>query len=766
MEFYLNAELYHLSDAHERFELHPEGVPRIARNCLLLGQQGVGKSIVLKELCYRHRESDNILPLYIPIESWINQIRAEMAYPRHTPVSPHEQDVIACTEILLSLALIETTHEHSGYEYVEKAISLFPSHLSSKVYFDKWKNDQLSIVRSVLEDGRRLSPTSSSFPTVYNVANTIGKAVSATSKTVLFLVDGVDKISLVQFEGVRSLLNRGEYLAVIATRPCPCAPDPSVLPSKVILGNDYDIHWLGKNPRSQKWRDFARDVLRGSPLDEKAIEIAIANLKSLTSLAGASVRTILRICSEIEFNIQERKSDEEAWNESIMSLINEEKRIAGEVMGAWCLEEPDRIIKFMVEKATVMRQEEGKQGPGPAILCISKSQKLFLDEKILKFLRVCVREGIFIPLNPALEPLPDDYEINPLLTIPDEHAVFSALSDETCKFYIECKKFKYWVKEKPSGGPPGKKKVFVPYWMSAPEKQGVLAQRLRERAFRRFEILTGEDTYPGQWSPEIKKLLKQSHVVTCDLTVPRRDVYVELGLAIGLCKQVLLGCETREEEKRNPGWVLEQKIYPFGSDSDFDSFLCQLLRMLDIFPDRVATWLDSPSYEESINYKPSPTYLVLIGHGNAFCNVQEICKTVAQEHKLFFEQVLSESGQEDVRHGGILYDIIPLARRAGTLVLLFDGTESDFLTCVAGGIFASRDFIRVGKKSCKRKLFLINFLGPNSKGITPGLLESKPKVNIYYKIDEFKIEIRDHISTLNRWLSDIILETRRSVDSG
>jgi hypothetical protein len=755
--FWLNGEQYSLSDAHERFQPHPEGVPRIMRNCLILGRLGVGKSILLKELCYMHRDSSELFPLYIPMGNWFNKVEAEMAYPTHTPNSPYERDVVACTKILLSLALIETTYEHGEYKYVEDAVNLFPSHPGTEADFPKWKNEQLNMVRSVLENQAHLTLPGSSFPTVYSVADAIGRAVNKSGKKVLFLIDGVDKRKLELFRVVGSLLQRGEYLAVIATRPCPCAPDPSVLPQGVILGNDYDIHWLGKNPRTQKWRDLIEKVLENSPFDQQVIEIAIDNLQPLTSLSGASVRTAIRICRGIDTNLHGGMSAEEAWNESIRSLVNEEKRAAGEVMAALCREEPDKIIRTIVEKAIDTRQEK-KQKLGPAVLNIRTTEQLFLDEKIQEFLRVCVRDGVFIPLSPALEPVPDRYEINPLLTIPDESVVFSAFGDETCVFDIESEKFKYWVKEKPGGGRPTKKKVFVPYWMSDPKERGILAQRLRERAFGRFEVLTGEDIPPGQWSPRIRNLIKESHVIVCDLTVPRRDVYVEWGWAIGLNKQVLLGCKTEKDRERAPQWwTAEQKICPFGSDSNLEKFMFQLIHMLDMSPDRVATWHDSPLYEP-MDYKPHPTCIGLIGHGNVFSEVQNICQSVADEYGFDLEFLFSEARKDKVRRGGLLYEMIPLARRAGTLVLVFDGTHADFLPCVAGGIFTSRDDLSIGKKRRKKKLFLINPLG--SDEILPGLLTSKPKVETYSLTGKFTIEIRKHVLELNKWRSAIISQAK------
>ena len=67
IDFYLDAEIYDILAAHKRFKLHPEGLPRITRNCMIIGPLGIGKTIVLKELCYKYKNDNNIFPVYIYI---------------------------------------------------------------------------------------------------------------------------------------------------------------------------------------------------------------------------------------------------------------------------------------------------------------------------------------------------------------------------------------------------------------------------------------------------------------------------------------------------------------------------------------------------------------------------------------------------------------------------------------------------------------------------------------------------------------------------
>lgn len=757
-DVWLAAENYHLSEVHQRFRLHPEGLPRITRNCLLIGQLGVGKTMVLKKLCYDFRDAPNKFPIYIPLNSWIRKILSETTYPWHTQQSPLEKDLVSCMTIVLSLALIDGALRYGGYQFVQDTVALYPSFPLNKSDFSQWMKSQIAMVRPVLESGSRLTTPYTSFPTLFNVADTIGQSGKAMNKTVVFLIDQLDKIPLSYFEVIKSLLHRGNHIAIIATRPCPCAPEPSILPPTMVIGNDYDIHWLGQNPRTPKWRNFILKILENSPFDKEVIEIAAANIKPLTSLAGPSVRTVIKICIGIESGLQERLSKDKAWGKAVRLFVDEEKTMAMEVMGAWC-ERPDRILGHITNSAMSVRQKRGK-GPGPVVARIRNIEDLFLSEQAEKFLRTCVREAIFIPLRPALEAIQDRYEVNPLLITPGEEASFSTFDDEICEFDIVSKDLKQWIHDKPRGGGRTVKNVFVPLWMSDPEESGALARLLRERALGRFNVLTGEDIHNSeQWSPEIRKFIERSDVVVCDLSVPRRDIYVEWGWAVGKHKQVLLGCKAPRYEKKIPEWAIERTIHIFGNGSDTDAFVSKLLHMLDRFPNRVAKWFDDPS-NSSMAYSASPKVVGLIGHGDTFFQLQTICNSAAQECGMSFESLFSEGEKEIVKHGGILFDCIPLARRAGTLVLVFDGTEADFLTCVGGGVFTSSDYFYMGKKKRKKRLFLVNPLGANSREMLSGLLATKPGVKTCNSTTIFQTHFRKHLAAINKWRKEIISKTR------
>ena len=284
--------------------------------------------------------------------------------------------------------------------------------------------------------------------------------------------------------------------------------------------------------------------------------------------------------------------------------------------------------------------------------------------------------------------------------------------------------------------------------MSDPGPKASLPDRLRKGLLSRARVVTGNHA-PGspQWSPAIRELVKSSDLVVVDVTTPRRDVFVELGWAIGAKKQVLLGASNTSARDCSPAWVRERQIRLFGSESDFDEFLGQLLNTLDSYPDRISLWIDDPS-NESIEFKPSPQAVAMIGDLNVWGHLADKIAAVSAENKFSFEPL---DLHNRANQGGILFDTIRLTRKAATLILAFDGGESDLLVGVAGGIFTMADFYRIGTRQYPRKLVLMS--DSKTTPAMPGLLVTKPGVHSLSVTQDAVALLRTHFARVNGLLS-------------
>ncbi|HXQ37431.1 MAG TPA: ATP-binding protein [Anaerolineales bacterium] len=155
-KLWLEAEHYHISEIADIYRPHPEGLPSIVRNCLVIGYPGVGKTMILKKLCFDLNQNGNLLPIYIQIEPWVALVAGETTYPTETRQTPREKQLLTCTSILLALGIIDRLQKHADYSIVRSATSMFPSDAPPEHDFDAWMNRELAKVRNVLEYGNSL----------------------------------------------------------------------------------------------------------------------------------------------------------------------------------------------------------------------------------------------------------------------------------------------------------------------------------------------------------------------------------------------------------------------------------------------------------------------------------------------------------------------------------------------------------------------------------------------------------------------------------
>ncbi len=755
---HLLAEHYNITEAHKLFEMHPEGLPQIARNCLLVGEPGVGKTMVLKELCYQFQKRKDIRPIYIDLAPWLSKATSEMPYTSSTERSFSENDLLQAANFVLSLALVQSSFKFSndGFDLIEEAVQLFPSQPKSKETFNKWVIEQTRFIKPTLEDGAPIPLEAALIPDVYDVANAIGVKSKESGKTILFLLDQIDKVAIrpAFFKKITQLLQRSRFLVVLATRPCPCAPEESSFVSRITEAVDYDVHWLGRDHRSKKWTDFIERIIQHNTFFEEEVkQICLANLEVLAFLTSPSIRHLLEFCKEINGRVRDKVNNEKAFNDSFTAFIDERQRMAKAIMSSWA-EKPDQIARYLADRANDVRKKKGL-GFGPASMTITSKGHLILPEKFQKFLRFCTFEGIFTPVKPIFDDVLEPLEIKPFLLLSTQSPSSFALDNDLYEVQLDFTTLKKFIDGKKYPKRPRLRKIFVSYWMSSPGEPEYLLSRLEKKSLGRFKILTGKDIPHGRpsWITGIKNRIRQSSLVVLDLTVARREIFVELGWAIGFNKPVIFVMKTKQKLNSYPSWLQANQVMTFETDTDVDLLIAEILEFLrNRRSDRISRWRDSPG-NEKLDYEPEPAVLTFLGPSEV--SRMRLCKKLEAMHNelnLDFEVLVSKRADEAQQVGGALFECIKRARHSGVLILVFGDSMADYLTCVAGGIFTSqyRKITLSPSMTRKKRIFLICPTDESLESI-PNSLQFASGANCCFSEDVAMPTIQKELRDMNEW---------------
>ena len=755
-QIWLDAERYRLSEVNDRFIAHPEGLPALARNCIVVGHRGIGKTMVLKKLCFDLRTRTDVKPIYINIEQWLGKVTCEAVYPVPQHITPREKDLITCTRFLVCLALLHGCDQYCT-SIVEVGASMLPRANEESMRFNEVMDVHLAVLRRVIERGAELPEIYHGCPSPFELANALGEAASESGFSLVFLIDQVDKLPGPHFHPVGSLLRRGAHVVVIGARPHPCAPDAIPALGTITPGNDYDTHRLGRDHRAESWRAFIRDVVTLLGLDPRTIDALHTHAQTISALAGPSVRSVLQLGLELQRHAAQGISPPDALSKAILARAAEERLAAETVLGGYC-GDARGFINNLRTRCLKTRQQNHK-GPGPGRMDIQKGSNLFLPLEVASVLRVATREGILIP-GPTeavgIDTLADSYEVSPLLLVPEDVAALAAIDTDVEHFDVYVSELTSWVARRRSRSSRTSQvaHVFVPYWMSSPKTEGSLPTLLREQLLGKAHIRTGEDLHrydSPQWSAEIRGLVRCCSLMVVDLSVPRRDVFVEWGWAIAYNKPVILACENRAQVKGIPQWASERNIHPYGDESEMDRLLARIVEMLDSPPDRIQRWKDDPE-NDPMDMASDAKTIGVAGAGTDYQAVVDFCNSVTLEQGCVLKTMHI---RDDPHQGGILFDAIRMARECSTLVLVFDGTAADLLTCIIGGTFSGTDNISLAKTRRKKLLCLLNASREGDDTILPGLLRTKPGVRSYHSVPSLNKEARLHMIDINNWVRGI-----------
>lgn len=710
--------------------------------------------MVLRKMEYDLTKDRRYLPLYIQVEPWLASAAAALTFrPPRKVVSRRDRDLSASSRVLLALAVVDALNRSRARSVLARAIAQFPQEASpipqpsSRTTVRAWIQRQLSVAAAVIDHGDVLSDEYKTFPSLFAFAQGAAAAAKDSGKTLVLLLDQVEGTSPLYFNAVASLLRRADYLAIVATRPCPTAPMTSTVPSS----RDYRVRWLGADHRNRNWQQFVDTIVADAAFRDDVLSVIRDRREAIISLVGPSARSALELLRTIGEELDRLPHEDLAWQRASTHWRDEHVATAGERISAWCHSSANVLSKIR-DAAYTARQRSGL-GPGPVLIKIAPGAEAF-GNRTAEFLRVCVREGILIPVATerfGVESLTDTYEIDPLVIAPRESRALALFSRMPVSVDISEDELLRWTRSPTPSGGGRPKRVFVSYWMSSREERNGAAvpALLKEQLLGSAEVITGDD-FRGSvsFSTAIRKLIIQSAtIVVVDLSAARREIFVEFGWAIGAMKRVVLCCRDPLTRGELPGWVRELQVRLYAREL-LERFIHEVIQALEAPPDDISTWKSDPTLR-SLKVVPERNATLLIGpSGSHFDEIRAASVAVHREVALKRPDSVTLDAVDGVAHrqtGGILYDVILAARRCQRMILIFSGSEEiDLLLCVAGGVFTTRDRFKNDGKLWERRLLLVCGPGTDADQL-PALLKSKPGTQVARQAKDVQSILRNWV---------------------
>jgi hypothetical protein len=384
---------------------------------------------------------------------------------------------------------------------------------------------------------------------------------------------------------------------------------------------------------------------------------------------------------------------------------------------------------------------------GRAILSFAKADLFTAIQSgaAQKLLRMALKKGVLLVHSDdhyVPGTLPNRCEIAPLLLVNDPSVDLEHFDPQPVVLEIQERIVVKW--SKPYMPAARVKRVFISYWMSNPSQAGV--SRLTEVVQRRFgsflEITTGVLSGSPRWSPEIIAKISSVDLVLCDLTVPRRDVFVEYGVAIGKHIPLVQCIEARQKAGSIPSWLVARQFqYYADQDLDTERFHTSVAALLDNDPDAKTAW-KRDSIGRTLEQPVDIRTILFISPATTKSLRRQLDDLVQENGLLLRLQQVDENVDN-------LEELIKAVRGAGSVILIFDGSKADYLTCVAGGIYAAKPKTKSAGTQFERVL-LMHELKPNS---IPGLLRTYPGAHVCSNADEVRNRLANRLRQINRFLT-------------
>jgi len=741
----LDADRYPTDVAASRYVKHPGGVPQPTEHWLVLGPRGAGKTIMLKALYTEWRAAPGLLPVYVELQPSIAKIAGELPLYGHGPLSPRDRAMLDCMSLAVSAALVASVAAAVGPESTIDTLRLFSWHPSSSTFQD-WITNARNRLREALVSGARFTAET---PPVSVVASALGDSVRRqTQKTLVLLVDQIDQVPSPVFQPIISLLRRtASYTAVMASRPCPTAPEQAVIPGDVIAGETYQVLSIGRELEIGLRESLLTSILQKLPFGDKSKEELVNQSRTLAALTWPSLRLAIQICQVYEQMLLVGQGST-AWHEAIVEVSHRYEDVVKDGLRAWCAN-PSQVLREWRNDAMKLVEADAHHIIRATLRVAGRDLFSTMDEAAAAFFRVALKHGILFPAageRYVLDHLPDSFEVGPLLLVTDTTRLSPTRTEAFVEWELRQADLKRWVKPSQPRGI-RTKRIFVSYWMSDPRSPtSEVAAHLRARLLDTVTFVVGEIHGSPQYSPKILQKVESCNMVLCDLTTGNRNIFVEYGWAVGLSKPVVQVSKEMKSIANYPGWLTARQFQFYEPEEQREKLFTSVIRLLNEPADRVDRWIYEPPAID-MAFRPKPTVMTLLGPRSLIEEVSSRCADKIREYAVELDTFAI--GDQP----GVLFESIRRARKAGTLALLFAGTSDDYLTCLAGGIFTTRDKAYTARRYLRRKLVLFNGSALSRAEVIPSLLSSYPQVEMPASMDQLLAKLTAQARVVRDWVA-------------
>jgi hypothetical protein len=701
---------------------------------------------MLKALYTEWQTVPGLLPVYIELQPSIAKIAGELPLYGHEPLSPRDRAMLDCMSLAVSVALVTGVAAVLGPESAVDALKLFSWHPSPGT-LEEWTRNARNKLRDALISG---NPFDFETPPVSVVASTLGDSVRREAhRTLVLLVDQIDQVPSPVFRPIVSLLRRtSSYTTIMASRPCPTAPEQAVMPSDVVAGETYQVMSIDREPEIARREALITSVLQKLPFLDKSKEKLVNQSRTLAALTWPSLRLAIQICQVYEQMLMRGQSSS-AWPDAIVEVSHRYEDIVKDGLRAWCAN-PSQILREWRKEAFQKDGTDADHIIRGTLRLVRRDLFGSVDEHAAAFFRVALKHGILFPgahERYVLDQLPDSFEIGPLLLVTDATRLSPERAEVSVEWEVRQGDLKRWVN--PSHPHEIRtKRIFVSYWMSDPfHKTSAVAEILRARLLDTVNVILGEIHGSPQFSPRILEKVGSCNLVLCDLTTRNRNIFVEYGWAVGLNKPVVQVAIDKEAMQNCPGWLTARQFQFYKAEDQQEKLSTSVIRLLNEPVDRVGQWIYEPPAVD-MAFRPKPTVMTLMGPGPLVEEVSSRCADRIREYGVEFD----DSPRGD--HSAVLFESIKRTRKAGTLALLFTGTSADYLTCLAGGIFTTKENAYVAGRHLRRQLVLFNGSNLPQAEVIPNLLSSYPRVEIPTSIADLVTRLTAQAKLVRDWVAD------------
>jgi hypothetical protein len=667
------ADSYSIVEAARVYRPHPDGLPPASASQLLVGYPGAGKTLVLKKMCWDLLFDSDYVPVYVAIEAYVSMVAGEATYTPDVSRAGPDSTMRSAINFLLGLALVDACLDAGLPDECGKAVRLLAAGSSgsdepSAVGYQEWKQRCLRQLTASLSYGAPPPAFLDAAPTVYAVAKTLGDEVRKSGCTLVLLIDQVDRLRPFYFKALSSLLRRSSYFAIIASRPSPSAPNPSSVDHGAV---DHSTYWLGRSRQNSDWSEFFADVVRSrSDLPDEIKVQMIERKEAIDSLFRPSVRRVITFTDSVRDQCEERGFDD-AWEIALFQAIEDESNEA--ILSLQTVtRDPLGVIKNWQkrsdEKARASKSDRftgsGFRLPADAAL----------SERATGFIRLCVRDGIFVPrglASPKFDQLSTRYEINPLVSAPPRfYKRMVRFKRDPKPFDIGVQEIEHWTSTRPpthSRDPD--RPVVVVVGPSAVE----LADSLKP-------ALGGGATVEAlQAGDDVWRLLGRARLLITDLTDSDPIASYAIGTAIAR------GVPVRPFDVR-PSAAYE-RVAPRGRGRDGESLLLstprsssrrdeavqalifELVELLRVPPSPTEAWT-ADAKGRSLNYRPSARGVFIVAAGDRLKEIEALVRSESTP------EVDAPVTIDCETRGLRIDDIVKPARTSGLLMLDLQGASA------------------------------------------------------------------------------------------